>query len=375
MSRHLPAVDPDGLLEYSVVFTDRSVNHMSKLFQQAMRDISATLKQVYKAEAVAIVPGGGSFGMEAIARQFATGKHCLVIRNGFFSYRWSQILEVGNIPARTTVLQAKPVASGEQQPFAPASIEEVEETIRREKPDLVFAPHVETASGIILPDDYLKRVAAAVHAHGGLFILDCVASGAAWVDMQQCGVDVLLTAPQKGWSSSPCAALILFSPAAKKRLDETTSSSFAADLKKWQQIMQAFEDGGHAYHATMPTEGLLRLRDAMHETLAAGLDTRSHAQWALGTQVRAMLAANGYPSVAAKGFEAPGVVVSYTEDIDISNTKKLTALGLQAAGGVPLMCGESANYRTFRVGLFGLDKLNDVTGAVQRLTTVIEKLK
>lgn len=375
MSRQFPAVDPEGLMEYSVVFTDRSVNHMSKLFQQAMRDISSMLKAVYKADAVAVVPGGGSFGMEAIARQFATGKNCLVIRNGWFSYRWSQIFDTGNIPASTTVLQAKPVAEGAQQAYAPPSIEEVEDTIRREKPDLVCAPHVETASGIILPDDYLKRVAAAVHAHGGLFILDCVASGAAWVDMQECGVDVLLSAPQKGWSSSPCAALIMFSAAATKVLEETTSSSFAADLKKWRQIMQAYEDGGHAYHATVPTEGLLRLRDAMTDTLACGLEAMREAQWKLGTQVRAMLAANGYPSVAARGFEAPGVVVSYTEDADISNSKKLVALGLQSAAGVPLMCGESKDFRTFRVGLFGLDKLKDVDGAVERLQAVVQKLK
>lgn len=374
MSRQFPAVDPDGLLEYSVVFTDRAVNHMSKLFQQAMRDISATLKQVYRAESVAVVPGGGSFGMEAIARQFATGKKCLVIRNGWFSYRWSQIFDMGGIPASTTVLQAKPVASGEQQAYAPMAIEEVEGTIRREKPDLVFAPHVETASGIILPDDYLKRVAAAVHAHGGLFVLDCVASGAVWVDMQACGIDVLLTAPQKVWSSSPCAALIMFSAAAQKRLDETTSSSFAADLKKWQQITQAYEDGGHAYHATLPTQGLLSLRDSMKDTLACGLEALRDAQWSLGQKVRAMLAANGYPSVAATGFEAPGVVVSYTEDADISNAKKLVALGLQSAAGVPLMCGESKDFRSFRVGLFGLDKLKDVDGAVERLQAVVQKL-
>ncbi|TXI88768.1 MAG: alanine--glyoxylate aminotransferase family protein [Cupriavidus sp.] len=375
MSRHFPSVDPDGLLEYSVVFTDRAVNHMSQLFQQAMRDISATLRQVYKADAVAVVPGGGSFGMESIARQFATGRSCLVIRNGFFSYRWSQIFEMGKIPAHTTVLQARPVASGEQQAFAPPSIEEVEETIRREKPDLVFAPHVETASGIILPDEYLKRVGAAVHAHGGLFVLDCVASGAVWVDMQQCGVDVLLSAPQKGWSSTPCAALVMFSAAAKKRLDETTSSSFAADLKKWQQIMQAYEDGGHAYHATMPTEGLLALRDAMKETLACGLETLRDAQWSLGKRVRALLAAHGFPSVAAGGFEAPGVVVAYTDDAEISNARKFIALGLQSAGGVPLMCGESKDFRTFRLGLFGLDKLKDVDGAVKRLESVVQKLK
>ena len=374
MSRQFPAVDPEGLLEYSVVFTDRAVNHMSRLFQQAMRDISATLRQVYKADAVAVIPGGGSFGMEAIARQLATDKHCLVIRNGWFSYRWSQIFEMGNIPSQTTVLQARPVAEGEQQAYAPPAIEEVEAAIHRDKPALVFAPHVETASGIILPDDYLRRVAAAVHAHGGLFILDCVASGAIWVDMQASGVDVLLTAPQKVWSASPCAALIMLSAEARKRVEASTSSSFAADLKKWLQIMQAYEDGSHAYHATMPTGSLLQLRDAMNDTLACGLETLRDAQWALGQGVRAMLAARGYPSVAAKGFEAPGVVVSYTDDADISNARKLVALGLQSAAGVPLMCGESKTFRTFRVGLFGLDKLNDVHGAVQRLQTVIEQL-
>ena len=321
-----------------------------------------------------MVHGGGSYGMESIARQFANGKNCLVIRNGWFSYRWSQIFDMGNIPAQPTVLQAKTVADGAQQAFAPPAIEEVADLIRRQKPALVFAPHVETASGIILPDDYLKRIATAVHAHGGLFILDCVASGAVWVDMQACGVDVLLTAPQKVWSSSPCAALIMFSAAARKRLDETTSSSFAADLKKWQQIMQAYEDGGHAYHATMPTQGLLSLRDSMKDTLACGLENLREAQWSLGNGVRAMLAANGYPSVAAKGFEAPGVVVSYTEDADISNAKKLVALGLQSAAGVPLMCGESKDFRTFRLGLFGLDKLKDVDGAVERLQAVVQKL-
>ena len=375
MSQHFRSADPEGLLEYSVVFTDRAVNHMSKLFQQAMRDISSTLKQVYKAETVVVVPGGGSFGMEAIARQFATGKNCLVIRNGWFSYRWSQIFEMGAIPAHSTVLMAKPVAAGEQQAYAPPAVEDVEETIRREKPDLVFAPHVETASGMILPDNYLQRVAAAVHAHGGLFVLDCVASGAIWVDMQKCGIDVLLTAPQKVWSSTPCAALIMLSAEAQLCLEQTQSSSFAADLKKWRQIMQAYEDGSHAYHATMPTEGLLRLRDAMKDTLARGLEPLRQAQWALGSQVRAMLIAQRYPSVAAAGYEAPGVVVSYTDDAEISNAKKFVALGLQSAAGVPLMCGESKDFRTFRVGLFGLDKLNDVEGCVQRLKSVVEKLR
>lgn len=374
MSRHFRSVDPEGLLEYSVVFTDRAVNHMSLLFQQAMREISATLRDVYKAEAVAIVPGGGSFGMEAVARQFAGGKHCLVIRNGWFSYRWSQIFEMGKIPARETVLKARPLANGTQAAFAPPPIEEVEDAIRREKPELVFAPHVETASGMILPDDYLKRVAAAVHAQGGLLVLDCVASGAIWVDMAACGVDVLLTAPQKVWSSTPCAALVMLSREAARRLAETQSTSFAADLKKWRQIMQAYEDGGHAYHATMPTEGLLRLRDSMKETLARGLEPLRQAQWALGRQVRALLAARGYPSVAAEGFEAPGVVVAYTEDAELSSAKKFAALGVQAAAGVPLMCDEPKDFRTFRVGLFGLDKLGDVEGAVARLQAAVEHL-
>lgn len=374
MSRDFPTVDPEGLLEYSVVFTDRAVNHMSQHFQQAMRDISATLKQVYQAEAVAVVPGGGSFGMEAIARQFATGKNCLVIRNGFFSYRWSQIFEMGSIPARCTVLAAKPVAVGAQQPFAPLAIEEVEETILREKPDLVFAPHVETASGIILPDDYLARVATAVHAVGGLFVLDCVASGAVWVDMRKCGVDVLLTAPQKVWSAAPCAALIMFSAEARQRMEQTRSTSFAADLKKWLQIMQAYEGGAHAYHATLPTAGLLELRDAMNKTLACGLEPLRQAQWALGQQVRALLAERGYASVAAKGFEAPGVVVAYTSDPEMSNTKKFAKLGLQTAAGVPLMCGEPKEFQSFRLGLFGLDKLTDVEGCVTRLRTALEKI-
>ncbi|HET8882717.1 MAG TPA: aminotransferase class V-fold PLP-dependent enzyme [Solimonas sp.] len=375
MSRHFPRVDPDGLLEYSVVFTDRAVNHMSPLFQQAMREISATLKRVYNAESAIVVPGGGSFGMEAVARQFAGGRHALVIRNGWFSYRWSQIFEMGGIVARETVLKAQPQHGGAQAPWAPPAIETVEATIRRERPDLVFAAHVETASGMLLPDAYLRRVADAVHAHGGLFVLDCVASGALWVDMRQCGVDVLLTAPQKVWSAPPCAALVMLGADAQRRLEQTQSSSFAADLKRWRQIMKAYEDGGHAYHATLPTAGLLALRDAMNETLACGLEPLRDAALTLGREVRAMLAANGFPSVAAPGFEAPGVVVAYTRDADIASAKKFAALGLQAAAGVPLACDEPADFRSFRVGLFGLDKLQDVAGTVQRLQAVVEQLR
>ena len=375
MSSQFPSVDPDGLLEYSVVFTDRSLNHMSQQFQQVMRELSATFKQVYNAHAVAVVPGGGSFGMEAVARQFAHDKKCLVIRNGWFSYRWSQIFDIGSIPSSTTVLKARQIEDGDQAAWAPVPIEELEATIAQEKPDLVFAPHVETASGIILPDDYLKRMGEAIHKVGGLFVLDCVASGAVWVDMIACGVDVLISAPQKGWSSSPGAALIMLSQAAEKRLQETTSTSFSADLRKWRDIMIAYENGGHAYHATLPTEALLRLHDSMNETVAAGLDALKQRQWQLGNQVRALLAEQGFASVAAPGFAAPGVVVAYTSADDLHSGKAFIQCGLQTAAGVPLMCDEPASYKTFRIGLFGLDKLADVDAAVKRLATAVKQIE
>ncbi|SEG13406.1 aspartate aminotransferase [Alcanivorax sp. DSM 26293] len=366
--------DRDGLLEYSVVFTDRSLNHMSQRFQQVMRDISSNLKQVYNAHSVTVVPGGGSFGMEAVARQFATGQHCLVIRNGFFSYRWSQIFEMGSIPSKETVLKASPISDQPQAPFAPAPIEQVVETIKAEKPAMVFAPHVETASGIILPDDYLKQVADAVHSVGGLFVLDCIASGTIWVDMKAIGVDVLISAPQKGWSSSPCSALVMLSEAADQRLQETTSTSFACDLRKWRDIMIAYENGGHAYHATMPTDALRGFRDTMLETMKEGLTAVKERQWKLGTAVRDLMAKHGFASVAAPGFEAPGVVVSYTDNDTIKSGAAFVQLGLQTAGGVPLMCDEPADFKTFRVGLFGLDKLGDVDAAVARLEKALNQL-
>lgn len=374
MSQIYPSVDPNGLLEYSVVFSDRSLNHMSQVFQSAMRGISSGLKQVYNAHSVAIVPGGGSVGMESVARQFAHDKNCLIIRNGWFSYRWSQILERGQIAADTQVLTASRQTVDSQAPFSPPSIEEVEASIRQNKPDLVFAPHVETASGIILPDDYLKRISKAVKEVGGLFVLDCVASGSIWVDMQEIGVDVLITAPQKGWSSTPCAALIMLGESANSRLEETESSSFAIDLKKWRQIMQAYEDGGHAYHATVPTEGLLQLHDSMLASQEFGLDKMTLAHRQLGSQIRTLLAEHGYPSVAAEGFDAPGVVVAYTTDSGMSSGKSFVAQGIQSAAGVPLMCGEGDDFQTFRIGLFGLDKLKDVDATVQRLSAVIDKI-
>lgn len=375
MSVQYPAVDPDGLLEYSVVFTDRALNHMSSVFQQVMRDISATLKQVYHADAVAVVPGGGSFGMEAVARQLATGQKCLILRNGWFSYRWTQILDTGHIASASIVLKARPVTAGRQAAYAPPPLEEVVATIRAERPAVVFAPHVETASGIILPDDYLRAVADAVHASGGLFVLDCVASGTIWVDMKACGVDVLISAPQKGWSASPCCALIMMSQAARDRVEATTSSSFAADLKKWLHIMHAYENGGHMYHATLPTGALAAFRDTMQETVAAGLDTLKERQWELGNRVRALMARKGLHSVAAPGYEAPGVVVCYTDDDQIHNGRKFIEQGLQTAAGVPLMCDEPADYKTFRVGLFGLDKLQEVDRAVANLDRALSAIQ
>jgi aspartate aminotransferase-like enzyme len=369
MSKLYPSIDPEGLIEYSVIYTDRSLNHMSQSFQGVMNDISSTLKQVYNAQAVAVVPGSGTFGMEAVARQFASDQQCLVIRNGWFSYRWSQILEMGNIPAATTVLKARPIEPGRQSAFAPPPLDEVLATIQAQKPQIVFAPHVETSSGMILPDDYLRAVGDAVHAVGGLFVLDCIASGALWVDMQKCAIDLLISAPQKGWSASPCCALVMFSSLALKHIEQTQSSSFACDLKKWLQIMQAYEQGGHAYHATMPSDALAHFRDVMKETQAYGFDKVRDEQQELGDRVRALLTDKGIKSVAAAGFQAPGVV-----DAEIRSGKKFAAHGLQIAAGVPLQCDEPADFQTFRIGLFGLDKLHNIERTVSTLQQALDEV-
>jgi len=370
----LPDVDPNGLLEYSVVYTDRATNHMSGKFQTVMTEISATLKNVYNADAMAVVPGSGTFGMEAVARQFATGKNCLVIRNGWFSYRWTQIFEMGNMPAECSVLKARMIAAGPQRPFAPAPIEDVVAAIEAKKPHVVFAPHVETSSGILLPDDYLRQVATTVHANGGLFVLDCIASGAIWVDMKAIGVDVLISAPQKGWSGSPCCALVMLSNAALDTLETTTSTSFACDLKKWLEIMRAYETGGHAYHATMPTDSLCDFHAVMKEAESYGFEKVRAEQQELGDRVRTMLADRGLQSVAAPGFEAPGVVVCYTDDADVSTGSKFAKQGLQIAAGVPLQCDEPDDFRTFRLGLFGLDKLHNVDRSVASIDNALSNI-
>lgn len=374
MSRIYPPIDPDGLLEFSVVFTDRSLNHMSQQFQGVMRDVNASLTKVYGADVAVVIPGGGTYAMEAVARQFAHGKKCLVLRNGFFSFRWSQIFDAGDIPSQACVLKARQSEDATKAPFSPAPIEEVEAFIAKEKPQMVFAPHVETASGMILPDDYLKRVAAAVHAVGGLFVLDCIASGTVWVNMQDVGVDVLISAPQKGWSATPCAGLVMLNAQAREKLQTTESSSFACDLKKWLSIMEAYLAGGHAYHATMPTDGLVQLRDTMQMLEKDGLAQLKEAQWALGQRVRKLLEAKGFSSVAAEGFQAPGVVVSYVDGPPLAMVKALISLGLQTAAGVPLQCDERDDFQSFRIGLFGIDKLRDVDSTVANLESALASL-
>lgn len=363
-------VDPGGLEEFSVVFTDRSLNHMSKRFQGVMRDISALLKEVYKGSAVALVPGGGTCAMEAVARQFGRGK-CLVLRNGLFSFRWSAIFDAGHLNEGAAVLMARPGGNEAQAPWAPAPLDEVLDRIRAERPEAVFAPHVETSAGMMLPDAYVTAMAEAAHEVGALMVLDCIASGAAWVDMAALGVDVLVSAPQKGWSASPSAGIVVMGPRAEARLEATTSDSFALDLKKWRAIMKAYEDGGHAYHATLPTDALAGFRDAMRETQAMGFEAARAAQHALGDGARALLRRHGYRVLAAEGFGAPGVVVCHTDRVDLQNGSAFVAAGYQIAAGVPLMVGEGAGFRTFRIGLFGLDKLKDVPGTLARLEAAL----
>ena len=370
----LPNVDPDGLLEYSVVYTDRALNHMSQSFQGVMNDISRTLKKVYNAQSVAIVPGSGTFGMEAVARQFANDAKVLVLRNGYFSFRWSQIFESGNIPSEEIVMMARPIEDGSQAAYAPCPIDEVVAKISAEKPAVVFAPHVETSSGMILPDDYVKAVGDAAHAVGALFVLDCIASGTIWVDMEACSVDVLISAPQKGWSGPPCAGLVMMNAAARARVDETTSSSFACDLKKWLGVMESYEKGGHSYHTTMPTDALTQFRNVMDETDEYGFDRMKVQQQELGDKIRAVLVGNGIKSVSAEGFQAPGVVVSYTEDMGIKSGAKFAAAGMQIAGGVPLKIGEPEDFKSFRLGLFGLDKLNNVDRTVATFEETLKQI-
>lgn len=370
-----PDIDPDGLLEYSVVYTDRALNHMSAAFQQVMRDLSAELRAVYHADAVAIIPGSGTSAMEAVVDQLAQEQRCLVVRNGLFSYRWSQIFEMSRVPGTVTVLRAQEQGTGRRRPFAPCPVEEAVAAIRREKPALVFAPHVETSAGLLLPDEYIRQLADAVHEVGGLLVIDAIASGAVWLDMRQLGIDLLITAPQKGWSSTPCAGVVLMNAEAAARVDTTDSVSFTLDLKKWLNIMRAYEGGGFAYHATLPTDGLRQFRDAVRETGTFGFERARAAQWELGGRVRGMLKEAGFASVAAPGYEAPGVVVCYTDSGAVHSGGAFAQAGVQIAAGVPLQVGEGADFRTFRVGLFGLDKLADVEGTARRFEEALAQVR
>ncbi len=369
-----PEVDPDGLLEYSVVYTDRALNHMSARFVRVMADIDAVLTQAHGAHTVAVVPGGGTYAMESVARQFATGARCLVVRNGFFSYRWSQILEQGRIAESVAVCAASPTSDAAQPGWAPAPAEEVAARIRATRPDVVFAAHVETAAGILLPDDYLRTVGQAVREVDGLFVVDGIASGALLVDIASVHADVLVGAPQKGWTGTPAAGFVLLGDRARARLDGTTSSSFALDLARWVGIAEGYREGRPGYHATMPTDALAINAARLLETRDLGFELLAERQWELGRRVRALLAERGWPSVAAPGFESPSVAVVHTTDPELKSAAALKRVGVQAAAGVPLMCGEPDDFSTFRIGLFGLDKLTDVDGAVARLRDALDRL-
>ncbi|OOR90849.1 class V aminotransferase [Moraxella caviae] len=368
-------IDPDGLLEYSVVYTDRSLNHMSKVFGQVMRDLSSELKSLYHADAVAIVPGSGTSGMEAVVRAFADDKNCVVVRNGWFSYRWTQILEASRVAKSCEVFCAEQVQpAGEKAQFAPADLAKVSDFIREHKPDVVFAPHVETASGMMLSDEYIAGLAKAAHDVGALLVIDSIASGCVWLDMKALGIDVLISAPQKGLSSTPCAGLVMMNDKAAGLLANATPSSFALDLKAWHGIMQAYENGGHAYHATMPTDSLRQLRDALLEAKAVGYETLKSAQIELGKRIVALLAEKGVASVAHPDCQARGVVVCHAPSEAVHKGAAFAEQGLQIAAGTPLKVGEPEDYQSFRIGLFGLDKLTDVDGAVARFQAAADKV-
>ena len=362
------------LKEFSVVYTDRSLNHMGDEFVDIMKDVSRVLKKAYNVDHSVIIPGSGTFGMEAVARQFADKKSVLIIRNGFFSYRWTQIFDMANITDHVHVITGSQTEDVTQAPFVPADIDTVIDYIHTSKPQVVFAPHVETSAGIILPDSYLKQVGQACNAVGAIFVLDCIASGAAWVDMKVLDIDVVITAPQKGWSSAPCCALVAMSSRARQVLDTTKSSSYSMDVLKWTQVMETYEKGSFVYHTTMPTNALKELRDTMLETESLGFDYLKHRQYDLGRQVRNMLISYGYPSVAQTGYHAPGVVVCYTTDKDMQNATKFRNMGYQTAAGVPLQVGERKDFQTFRIGLFGIDKLTNIDATVASLKEALDQL-
>mmetsp|Transcript_11346 Transcript_11346/g.16455 ORF Transcript_11346/g.16455 Transcript_11346/m.16455 type:complete len:456 (+) Transcript_11346:178-1545(+) len=379
----VPKADFGDLKEYSVIFTNRSLNLMSVPFQTVMKNLNNLLKKTYNADKVAIIPGSGTFGMEAVARQFATDEHVMVIRNGWFSFRWTEIFDMGggsNIPSSHTVLMAQPVPTSDKtcphKHYAPYPIDEVVAKIHDERPAVLFAPHVETSTGMILPDDYIKKATKAMHEVGGLFVLDCIASGTVWADMKDLGVDVVISAPQKGWTGPACAALVMMSEKAVEKMGEKEETSFSLSLKRWSAIMDTYEKGGFGYHTTMPTDALRDFHEISVETLKFGLPKLKDAQIELGATARSLLESKGLTSVAAPGFQAPGVLVYYSplgqENPVMMNRFK--AHGLQIAMGVPWRVNEPEGLQTFRIGLFGLDKMGNIPHTIETLGTALDQV-
>ena len=374
MSSLYPDIDPEGLLEYSVVFTDRSVNSMSQQFQSVMRGLHEELTSVYNASSCVLVPGGGSYAMEAVARQFARNEKVLVVRNGWFSYRWTQIFDQGVAPAHAEIVCARPDTPEADQQFSPAPIEDICAAITANRPSVVVAPHVETSAGLLMPDEFIAQIASTAHEVGAIFVLDCVASGALWVDMGALGVDLLISAPQKGWTSTPCAGVVMLSDAALARMEDTESDSFVLNLKKWHQIMGAYLGGGHAYHATMPTDGISQFYQAVLEIKTFGYANAKQAQIELGTKLRGIMEQRGFKSLTADGFKSPTVIVSHTDRDDMKSGAAFAAQGVQIAAGVPLECGESDQFKTFRIGLFGLDKLANIERTISVFTEKLDSV-
>ena len=362
------------LQEFSVVYTDRAVNHMSQEFQQAMRDLSTLFKTVYHAEEVILIPGSGTTAMEAVARQFAREKKCLCLRNGFFNFRWSQIFAQGHIPNEEFVLKAHALSREKKASFLPPSLEEVNKCILEKTPNLVFATHVETSSGIMLSDEYIAAIAEKIHSMNGYLVLDCVASGARWIDMQALGVDILITAPQKCWSAPPSCGIVLLNKTIGSQLSHTTSDSFDLDLNQWLNIMRAYEQGKFAYYATMPTNALIALRNSMLEAQKIGFSYLKDRQLELGTKVRSLFKSKGFISVAEEQVASPSIAVYYTDDPTIQNGQKWQEYGIQISSGVPLKCGEQEPFQTFRIGLLGWDKLNHIDQTVDTLKETLKEI-
>ena len=364
---------------------------MSDPFQTVMRDLNTCLQTTYQADKVAIIPGSGTFGMEAVMRQFAREEHVLVIRNGWFSFRWTEIADMGgivngiSIPKSHTVLKARPVERADQDTqdtcphpqyaqYAPYPIDDVIERVHAERPAVLFAPHVETSTGMMLSDDYIRKAAAAMHEVGGLFVLDCIASGTVWADMKDLGVDVVISAPQKGWTGPACAALVMMSERAVAKMERTDEDSFSLSLKRWSSIMDLYERRGFGYHTTMPTDALRDFHEVTVETMRYGMAELKAAQLELGATARELLDSRGLTSVAAPGSEAPGVLVYYSPR-GVDNPLMMTRFknhGLQIAMGVPWRIDEPHGTRTFRLGLFGLDKMKNIPGTVGKLEKALD---